>query len=197
MSELLLLSGGVDSTAVAAWCRPALCVTIDYGQRAAHGEILAASQICRDLRLCHQVLSARISSIGSGDLAGGTVSVHSTHSDFWPFRNQYLITLASMIAIERGCDTVLIGTVRTDTRHRDGSQDFLAAMNHLLAVQEGQIRLHAPAGNLTSEEVVRRSLIDAATLAWSHSCHVGNLACGRCRGCQKHSEVIAALGWPT
>jgi 7-cyano-7-deazaguanine synthase len=197
MSELLLLSGGIDSTAVAAWRRPALCVTIDYGQRSAEAEIRAAAQICRDLGLTHDVLTARIPSIGSGDLTGESPSAHSPHSDFWPFRNQYLITLASMIAMKDSYDTVLIGTVCTDVRHRDGSQEFLAAINHLLEIQEGNLRLHAPASDLTSEELVRCSLINPATLAWSHSCHVGNLACGRCRGCQKHLEVTRALGWPT
>ena len=196
MSELLLLSGGIDSTAVAAWRRPALCVTIDYGQRSAAGEILAAVQVCRDLGLSHEVLPARIPSIGCGDLAGESPSAHSPNSDFWPFRNQYLITLASMLAIKRGCNTVLIGTVRTDIRHRDGSQQFLAAMNQLLEMQEGNLRLHAPAASLSSEELVRCSLIEPATLAWSHSCHDCNPACGRCRGCQKHLEVTTALGWP-
>src|ERR1035438_412803 len=194
MSELLLLSGGIDSTAVAAWRRPALSLTINYGQRAADGEILAATQVCRDLGLNHEVLSVRIPSLGSGDLLGEGISAHSPHSDFWPFRNQFLITLASMMAIKCGCDTVLMGTVSTDLWHRDGSHDFIAAMNHVLAVQEGQLRLYAPAANLTSEELVRRSLVEPATLAWSHSCHVANLACGQCRGCQKHSEVTAAVG---
>jgi 7-cyano-7-deazaguanine synthase len=196
MSELLLLSGGIDSTALAAWRRPAVCVTIDYGQRSAEGEILAATQVCRDLGLSHEVLTARTPNLGSGDLAGAPASAHSSHSDFWPFRNQYLITLASMVAIKRSCDTVLIGTVRTDVRHRDGSQEFLAAMSRLLETQEGNLRLRAPAANLTSEELVGCSLIKPAILAWSHSCHVGNLACGRCRGCQKHLEVTTALGWP-
>jgi 7-cyano-7-deazaguanine synthase len=197
MSELLLLSGGIDSTAVAAWRRPALCLTINYGQRAAIGETIAAAQVCRDLGLKHEVLSVGIPSIGSGDLLGETTSAHSPHSDFWPFRNQFLITLASMMAIKCGSDTVLIGTVCTDRRHRDGSRDFIDAMNHLLVLQEGKLRLQAPAIDLTSDELVRRSLVEPSTLAWSHSCHIANLACGRCRGCQKHSEVTAVLGWPS
>jgi 7-cyano-7-deazaguanine synthase len=196
MSELLLLSGGIDSTALAAWRRPALCLTIDYGQRPADGEILAASQVCRDLGLSHEVLSAPVRSLGSGDLGDGNTSIHSSNSDFWPFRNQYLITLAGMMGLKRDCQTLLIGTVCTDVRHRDGSKEFLAAMNHLLTMQEGQLRLCAPSASLTSEELVRSSRITPATLAWSHSCHVSNLACGACRGCRKHSEVTAALGWP-
>ena len=119
MSELLLLSGGIDSTALAAWRRPELCLTVNYGQRAADGEIRAAAQVCLDLGLKHDVLSVRIPSLGSGDLLGEDSSALSPHSDFWPFRNQFLITLAGMMAIKCGCDTVLIGTVSTDLRHKD------------------------------------------------------------------------------
>lgn len=193
MSELLLFSGGIDSMALAAWRRPAVCLTIDYGQLPAKGEVVAATQACRDLALRHEVLAAQIPSLGSGDLAGG-ISDHSPHSEFWPFRNQFLITLAGMMAMKFGCDTVLIGTVANDSRHKDGSREFLAAMDHLLGLQEGSIRLLAPAAHLTSAELVSQSRIPHTTLAWSHSCHTGNLACGQCRGCQKHLEVEVALG---
>lgn len=39
----LLLSGGLDSTAIAAWQRPDVCVTVDYGQRPARGELAAST----------------------------------------------------------------------------------------------------------------------------------------------------------
>jgi 7-cyano-7-deazaguanine synthase len=194
MSELLLLSGGIDSIAIAAWRRPKLCLTVDYGHRPAAAEIIASAQVCKDLKLQHCVLSAKIPSLGSGDLAGADLSPHSRHSEFWPFRNQYLITLAGMIAIKHACDTVAIGTVATDVRHKDGSAAFVSQMNALMLLQEGSLRVVAPAASFTSEELVHRSLVAPATLAWAHSCHVGNLACNQCRGCQKHSETMSALG---
>jgi 7-cyano-7-deazaguanine synthase len=194
MSELLLLSGGIDSMALAAWRKPAVCLTIDYGQRPSKGEIIAATQACRDLNLSHEVLTAPVSSLGSGDLSVGR-SAHSPHSDFWPFRNQYLITLAGMMAMNYGCHAVVIGTVSTDRRHADGSPNFVKAMNQLLVLQEGSLRLLAPASDLTSAELVLQSGIPRSTLAWSHSCHVGDIACGTCAGCEKHQEVIEVLGW--
>lgn len=195
MSELLLLSGGIDSIALAAWRRPSVCLTIDYGQRPAQAELQASAQICQDLGLRHEVLEAKIPGLGSGRLAGEAESPHSKHAEFWPFRNQYLITIASMMAMKTGCDTVTIGTVVTDRRHKDGSEAFLHYLRLVLLQQEGALGLQAPAANLTSEQLVRQSNVSPSVLAWAHSCHSGPLACGTCPGCQKHSEVMAALGW--
>ena len=196
MSDVLLLSGGIDSVAIAAWLRPAVCLTVDYGQRSAAAEFRASEQVCKDLHLSHEMLAARISSLGSGDMSGPTPSQHSKHSEFWPFRNQYLITLGAMLAIKRSCDRVLIGTVATDKRHLDGSQHFLESLDRVLAMQEGYVRLFAPALSLTTVELVHASNIAPATLGWSHSCHVGELACGLCHGCHKHAAVMTELGWP-
>lgn len=195
MSELLLLSGGIDSIAVAAWKKPSLCLTVDYGQRAASAEIHASAQVCKALGLRHEVLSASISSLAAGDMSRHAASQHSPHSEFWPYRNQYLATLASMCAIKHGCDTVLIGSVSTDSRHKDGTLHFVEGMDALLRWQEGGVRFVAPAISMTSGQLVRESSIESSILAWAHSCHVGELACGRCRGCEKHSEVMQSLGF--
>lgn len=194
MSNLLLLSGGIDSAALASWLRPDVCLTIDYGQRAAAAEIQASRQICADLSLRHEVLTAHIPSLGAGDMAGTAPTMHSPNSEFWPFRNQYLITLGAMAAVKYACKHVLIGTVSTDDRHADGSVQFIGTMDALLALQEGEIHLVAPAKHLTTAELVKQSRLSQATLGWTHSCHTGDLACGNCRGCAKHSEVMAELG---
>lgn len=194
MRELLLLSGGVDSAALAAWRRPVLALTIDYGQRAAEGELQASRQICAALSIPHDSLRANVEGLGSGLMAGQRTSPHSSAEEFWPFRNQYLITLAAMVAMQRGLDTILIGTVSTDRRHQDGSAAFLNAMGSALSVQEGGVTLLAPAKDLTSSQLVRRSAIAPDVLAWTHSCHVAPLACGDCPGCTKHEHVLEELG---
>jgi 7-cyano-7-deazaguanine synthase len=194
MPSLLLLSGGIDSIALASWLRPEVCLTVDYGQRAAAAEVQASAQVCRDLELRHQVLHAEIASLGSGCMAGDAASPYSANGEFWPFRNQYLITIASMLAMKAGCDAVLIGTVVTDRRHADGSPAFLSALSEVLQIQEGGIRLMAPAAKMTSEELVRVSGVTTSVLGWAHSCHTGALACGSCPGCIKHSTVMQAVG---
>ncbi|MGE6494446.1 7-cyano-7-deazaguanine synthase [Cupriavidus metallidurans] len=196
MRSLLLLSGGVDSIAIASWLRPTVSLTINYGQRAAAAEIQASSQVCKELGLAHEVVEVNIAAMGSGRMAGESHSPHSTHEEFWPFRNQFLVTIAGMAAMRHKCDTVLIGTVATDCRHIDGSPEFLATIGTLMQMQEGGIALSAPASRMTTEELVKQSNVPSGVLGWAHSCHSSSLACGHCPGCTKHSAVMQALGVP-
>jgi 7-cyano-7-deazaguanine synthase len=194
MSDLLLLSGGIDSTAIAAWFRPSLCLTIDYGQQASLTEIETSAQICSELGLFHQIRKVNISHLGSGDMADSSKSSFSVNSEFWPFRNQFLITIGAKVALQHNCDRILIGTVITDRRHQDGTEVFILTMNKLLALQEGNLKLLAPGAQLTSFELVEKSKVTLGVLGWCHSCHKANFACGRCRGCIKHSEIMTAFG---
>ncbi len=68
--KAILLSGGMDSIALAYWLRPAFAFTMDYGQAAAAAEIDASVQIAHDLGIDHEVIRVDCSSLGSGDMAG-------------------------------------------------------------------------------------------------------------------------------
>jgi 7-cyano-7-deazaguanine synthase len=195
MSRVLLLSGGMDSAALAYQLRPELSVTIDYGQLCAGAEIAAASQICQELELEHLAVDLRCSDFGSGDLAGKAASAFARVSDWWPFRNQFLITVGAMIAVDRGYRELLFGSVRTDRQHGDGSPEFFSTLNTLLRCQEGEIFVRTPALEWDTVELVKESGIPIDVLAWSHSCHTSDFACGECRGCHKHIEVLTRLGY--
>ncbi len=62
-------------------------------------------------------------------------------------------------------------------------------------MQEGGLKVEAPAIDLTSIELIKTAGISPSELAWAHSCHTSEYACGRCRGCNKHREVMVALGY--
>lgn len=190
----LLLSGGMDSVALAYWKRPEHAFTIDYGQLAAVGEFQAARVVCEELGIQHHELTVDCRSLGSGDMAGTSAYGDAPASDWWPYRNQLLITLAAMRAIALGVNVLAIGTVKTDSTHLDGHPEFVVRLDALMAFQEGQMRIEAPAIRLTTAELVQAAQIPASLLAWSHSCHVSDIACGRCRGCNKHREVMQEIG---
>jgi len=194
MSEALLLSGGMDSVCIAFWRRPKYAITIDYGQKPAAGELRAAAAVAEALGLEHFVLRADLSALGSGDLAGSAALPVAEVPEWWPFRNQMLITLAAMKAVALEAGSLLIGALATDGRHIDGRPEFVERMGELLAMQEGGLRLKAPAIAMTAAELVRASGIPDEVLAWAHSCHVSEYACGGCRGCLKHYETMLELG---
>src|SRR5437868_208301 len=105
----LLLSGGMDSIAIAWWKRPQWAVTIDYGQKVAAAEKLSAAQVCNVLGIKHEVITVDCGMLGSGDMAHAVPDPHATTSDWWPYRNQLLITLACMRAISCEMQTLYIG----------------------------------------------------------------------------------------
>ena len=193
MKTGILLSGGLDSIALCYWKRPEVAFTIDYGQLAAAGEIEAAKVVSRKLKIRHEIIRADCSSVGVGQLCskvGRTrLAVKPPTPEWWPFRNQLLITLAATKAVTIGIRKLLIGSVATDRVHLDGTPQFVECMRDLLGLQEGRLSLLAPAINISSVELIRRSGIPLAILGWAHSCHTGNYACGVCRGCIKNQQV--------
>lgn len=195
MNTGLLLSGGMDSISIAYWKSPDVAFTVNYGQLSAEGELQAASAVCQALNIKHEVLKVDCRSLGSGDLSGKPPNPLAPVVEWWPFRNQLLLTLAGMRAIGLGVKTLLFGSVKTDSTHADGREEFFNKVDEVFSYQEGQIRIAAPAINLTTSELIRVSGIPLSLLAWSHSCHVADLACGNCRGCFKYNAVMKELGY--
>ena len=191
----LLLSGGMDSIALAWSLRPRRCITIDYGQLPAAGEIRAAEAVCRSIGLEHEILSIDCRALGSGQMSGLAPLPVAPIPEWWPFRNQLLVTLAAAHAVKWGPTTLVIGTVESDSCHADGSQLFVDAMCKVLELQEGAISLTAPAIRESSAVLCRRAAVPHSILAWAHSCHVSEYACGICRGCVKHRITMDELGF--
>lgn len=189
----LILSGGMDSLTIAWWKKPEVAFTVDYGQKAANSEIQASAQICEILNIEHHILRVDCSNLGSGDMAGKASDKNAPETDWWPYRNQMLVTLIAMKAIGHDVDRLLIGTVSSDSNHKDGTLEFIRLMSNLLSFQEGNLILEAPAIEMTTVELIRKSKIPHDTLLWAHSCHTNNIPCGKCRGCNKYHNVISEL----
>lgn len=189
MTTALLLSGGMDSIAIAYWKKPDFAFTIDYGQLAASREVDISKQICDEIGIKHHILKIDLKALGSGDLLGVSADKHAPASDWWPYRNQMLITLAAMYGIKLGVNEILIGSVKSDEYHIDGSKTFIDSMNNVLSLQEGHIKLTAPAIDMTTAELILTHNIPIGLLGWAYSCHKGSDACRQCRGCYKYFNV--------
>lgn len=192
--KAILLSGGMDSIALAYWKRPEVAITVDYGQRAAESEIKAAARVSEILGMEHQVLHVDCSSLGSGDLIGIAPLSVAPISEWWPYRNQMLVTMALMKAIQLDVKELLVGSVKTDAQHADGTVGFYLKLNDLVTMQEGGIRISVPAIEMTTVELVKVSKVPDSILLYAHSCHTSNQPCGKCHGCMKYMYVKEQLG---
>lgn len=185
----------MDSIALAFWKKPELAFTVDYGQASAEGEIRAAATVAEQLALPHEVIRINCSALGSGDLLNRPPDPLAPASEWWPYRNQMLVTFAAMRAVALGIDEIMVGSIATDNIHLDGTGEFYKRLDELVSYQEGGIRVTAPAIGFTSAKLIKLSEVPVTLLAWAHSCHTDSFACGQCRGCYKHREVMGELGY--
>lgn len=193
--KALLLSGGMDSTCIAWWKRPDVAIFVDYGQLPAVAEEEAGRAVCDAIGLRFEVVRADCSALGSGDMSKFPALESAPVREWWPFRNQLILTLAGTAGLRLGVNHLLLGALRTDGEHVDGRSDFVTAISNLMSMQEGGLTVSAPAIGMSAVELVKESGVPKSVLGWGHSCHTGNLACGQCRGCLKHYETWKALGW--
>lgn len=191
----LLFTGGLDSTALAWMLRPEKLVFFDYGQRPAKGEERAARAVASAVGIALDVRRVDMSAFGHGTMSTSGMplaSASGTPDEFWPYRNQMLITLAAMTYAADPLAEILVGTVVGDDAHPDGRKEFVSAIDGLLWQQSG-VRVVAPAIEMTTLQLIRKSCVPKSVLGWTFSCHTGEWACGDCRGCNKHRQVIECL----
>jgi 7-cyano-7-deazaguanine synthase len=192
--RVLLLTGGLDSTALAWMLKSERALFVNYGQRPAKGEERAARAVADALGITLDIRHVDLSAFGHGTMSETGVALPSARGtpEFWPYRNQMLITLAAMTYAAEPLREILIGTVAGDDAHPDGHPDFLEAIDRVVSQQSG-VRVVAPALGMTTLDVVRKAAVPRSILGWTFSCHTGEWACGSCRGCTKHRDVIACL----
>ena len=187
--RVLLLSGGIESTCLAYMERPDLCVTVDYGQRQARGEIRASQEVATLLSIPHEIITVDVKGLGSGQMAGKPEIAAAKVPELWPYRNQLLITLAAMKFVGADNLRIIIGSTKSDASHVDGTHDFVRRLDELLAIQEGAVRVVAPAIAIESLDLLRQSQIDPDILDLTFSCFQAEYPCGRCRGCLKNEAL--------
>lgn len=190
----ILLSGGMDSIAIAYWKKPDIAITIDYGQKCADAEIKSAAFVARELNMDHHIIRIDCSSLGSGCLHGTEPLPIAPSPEWWPYRNQLLVTLACMKAISLDVKTIFVGSVKQDgDRHKDGTKEFYSLLSSLIEYQEGGIKIEVPAAELTTSEIIRKYKVPLYLILHSHSCHTSNIPCLDCPGCVKNHSVRQEL----
>jgi len=206
MKALVLFSGGLDSTVLAAQLQAdgieTRLLSIDYGQRHAK-ELNKAEKIAQALSLPHRIL--RLPDLGpllggssltddQVELPEGHYAEESMKATVVPNRNMILLALAGGHALSIGFNTIAYAAHAGDhTIYPDCRPEFADAMEKALGLADWQnLNLHRPFVNFSKEELVRKGNELGAPLELTWSCYAGREKhCGKCGTCVERKEAFA------
>lgn len=193
MKRAVLLSGGMDSIALTYHLKPEIAYTINYGQASADRESYISKKVCQILGIEHKQIDIDCKTLGSGLLINQDPHTIAPSNEWWPFRNQLIITLGLMQGIKDQINEIHLALVKNDSFHKDGTKEFYNMINQLSAFQEGNIEVKCQTIPFHTHELVINYKVPFELLLLAHSCHVSNIACGKCPGCQKQLRVKQEL----
>lgn len=215
MKTVVTLSGGLDSTVLAAYLlRKELheirTVSFSYGQRHERAELMAARNIAGELGVPHQVLSLngvtnRYDPASSQLLAAndaehvpeGHYAEDNMKATVVPGRNLLMIAAATGYAVSHGYEAVAMAAHAGDHPiYPDCRPEFLMAAG--TAVQLGYgTHLVFPFADRTKAEIAALGASIDAPMRLTWSCYNGGeLHCGRCGTCVERAEAFQLAGIP-
>lgn len=214
MKAVILLSGGLDSTAVLYQAIADGCtcyaISCDYQQRHRR-ELKAAQAIAQSANVVeHQVVAFDLSAWGGSALTDSKIDIPENRSlsesqipiTYVPARNTIFLSFALAYAETIGAERVYIGVNALDySGYPDCRPDYLQAMQAVFRLgtkqgREGQpIIIIAPLINLKKTEIIQ--LGNTLGVPWEKtwSCYAGgDVACGVCDACCLRLAAFAELG---
>ncbi len=188
MSIVTLVSGGIDSSAIALLLKERgirqFPLFVDYGQLAVANEWKACKEICRTRGL-PRPKRARLSGYGELVRCGLTDETKDVNLDaFLPGRNLIFLLAASAHAYEMNANTIAIGLLSEDFAvFPDQTASFLKKAQAILRLVTGRdLKVIAPLMALSKSDVL--VLARDLKLSGTYSCHSGKKKpCGRCISC--------------
>lgn len=199
MTKIIVLSGGLDSTAAAVVAGAHAAISFDYGQRHSR-ELVSAVMIAERLGIPHRIVNI------DGLLAGGALTGESEvpeghYADdnmaatVVPGRNLLFASIA--IASARPGDSIILGVHAGDHPvYPDCRPEFWAATRY--AAEEGyDVSIETPFIAVDKAELIRQGTELDAPLELTWSCYVGgDTHCGRCGTCVERAEAFDLAGVP-
>ena len=190
MSIVSLVSGGLDSTLMAALARDEglrqFPLFIDYGQCSRERELIACRNAMSFLGLPDPEVAA-LGGYGALIKSGLTdSSLHVLEDAFTPGRNMLFLLTASAYAYQVNADGVAIGLLNESTSlFPDQTSIFLNEAERVLNLTLGrETKIFAPLSEFHKPEVVALAAVKG--VANTYSCHVGGEEpCGECIACKE------------
>lgn len=210
-----VLSGGLDctvSTSVFAQDWEIHAITFNYGQKAFKRELKAVRDICEKMGWTHEVIDlpwlAKISTsslntteeipeVSFNDLDDIKKSSKTASSVWVPARNMVFTSIAMSYAESIGAEKIIVGwDAEEAATFPDNSKEFLNTFNELIDVGSPEnIKIEAPAIDLSKEEIVKLGVEVSAPMELSYSCYKGgDKHCGVCESCMRRKRAFKQLG---
>lgn len=178
---LVLLSGGVDSTACLHFIReidrPVCAMFVDYGQPACGQERFAARSVAN--------------SYGTTLIERSLTNAHPKKEGLISGRNAFLLSLALMESPST-VTAIAIG-VHSGTDYEDCSAGFVSEMNSLFRLStEGRVGVMAPFVEWTKADVWCYCQTSRVRIELTYSCETGGkVPCGKCLSCLDREAMHA------
>ena len=209
-STITLLSGGLDSTVLAAdLTRRGVAVdavSVHYGQRHAR-ELDAAAAVAGRLGIRHDVIDLSVLRDHlTGSALTDTIAVPEGHyaedtmrATVVPNRNAILLSVAVGLAVARGARTVATAVHAGDHFvYPDCRPAFIDAISDAARTGTagfGDVTVEAPFVDATKADIARVGANIGAPIELSWSCYRGgDVHCGRCGTCVERNEAFRHAG---
>ena len=213
---VVLLSGGLDSTTVAAIAAAdgfeVNALTVRYGQVHAR-EVDAARAVARALGVARHVeLDLDLRAVAVSALTGASAVPKDREMDasipstYVPARNTVFLSLALAWAESLGALDVFLGVNALDySGYPDCRPEFIAAFESMArlatkaGVEGGAFTVHAPLITLSKADIIRRGLALGVDYGLTHSCYdplPDGRPCRRCDSCVLRAKGFAEAGLP-
>ncbi len=217
---VILLSGGLDSTTVAAIAQAEgfelYTLSVDYGQRH-RCELEAAVRVAERLAVKrHETIHVNLARFGgsaltdrievpkgrSGDAMAGPIPV-----TYVPARNTVFLSLALALAEVVGAADLFLGVNAVDySGYPDCRPEYIRAFETMAnlatkASVEGRLRyrIHTPLIDMTKAQIIRRGVELGVDYALTCTCYdpgPRGRPCRRCDACQLRRKGFAEAGLP-
>lgn len=212
---IALLSGGLDS-GVASYlareeCNIVQAITFDYGQRARSREVEAASSLCRQNGISHQVIeipwladlaqtaliskNSEVPRPSFSELDDKSRSLERARQVWVPNRNGLFANIAACFADARSLDAIIMGfNAEEGASFADNTHEFAESLDTCFSMSTlAHPKILSPTVRLNKEEVARLAAEFGYTDFWS-CYHGGERMCGRCESCMRTVRAFKRIG---
>jgi 7-cyano-7-deazaguanine synthase len=210
MKVVVVLSGGMDSTAALAWAKKfhevVGTLTFNYGSKHNAQENVAAANVATRMgvpwRICTLPLDGLLRSDllkSGGDIPEGHYADPSMKRTVVPFRNGILLSVAAGYAESIGAEGLVLGNHAGDHAiYPDCREEFTRPMSEAIeAGTYGRIRVLRPFEKLTKADIAKGGTELGAPFELTYSCYNGREKhCARCGTCYERKEAFCVAGIP-